>query len=192
MAQAIKLEKTWGGNTSSVTIHTIKVEEDIKNKNVNIAMPVLKNSQNTTAPTPRIYKLNRMTHTFNIQGQIRTGAITVKGVSKTVTAAGAKNALIFYVLLPQGNIKMYYPATAQLLAKADGNKADPASAIGSLMNATATSRYALTEFDEVKFIDPANRQWVGYTGASYDDISSNETNVETFDFILRLSYGEVK
>lgn len=184
---------------TKLRIQVTKITEQIENKFIKIPFPVIGNNQDTKAPKTKYKDLKRLNHIFTVEGfifaqqnQSASGKyydanIIVKGATFSnptyLTAAEAKNALIFYILYPAGDLNLYWRG----LAKQD---AAPGTAIGNLMEPIDTDRKNEVGFDKLQFIDaPGLRKELEYfvsNGFNFDEFGA-----EKYNFIMNLTRGEL-
>jgi len=167
----VYLEKSEVGGQTKIAIEVQRIEEFIENRLIKIPIPVVsKTSQN-----------ERMNYAFTIEGFIAEQTATVKGTSQLITAIQAKNALIYYVLFPYGDINFYWrglPASG----------VNPGSALSALLDATDTDRKTTVAFEKVQFRDsPGTRKDFFYRLINGYDF--NETGPKRYDFSLTLIKG---
>jgi hypothetical protein len=194
-ATIVKLTKNWNSQDNSIVLNVTKFEEIVDIKNIKISLPVTKTNQDENAPYTRMVKLNRTAHTFTLNGYIEAQTGTVKGASTLMTAAQAKNALIFYIIYPSGTTKLFHPGLATLYSSGNAARAGPALALTSLMLDDQANRYAEVEVDKIQFIDNATRQYKSYTtggGYSYGGTWTSEFSPARYDFVMTLTFGEIR
>jgi hypothetical protein len=171
-ATIVKLTKNWNSQDNSIVLNVTKFEEIVDIKNIKISLPVTKTNQDEKAQTG-----------------------TVKGASTLMTAAQAKNALIFYIIYPSGTTKLFHPGLATLYSSGNAARAGPALALTSLMLDDQANRYAEVEVDKIQFIDNATRQYKSYTtggGYSYGGTWTSEFSPARYDFVMTLTFGEIR
>jgi len=180
----VALRKVLSAGEYKIYINATMVDEDLQNKLIKVQMPVVSStSQNTTAPTTKYKDLKRIEHIFTIQGQIRYQKATIAGAQKWLTAAQAKNALIFYILYTSGNIEFYWSSVAKPTAK-------PNQDVDELMESNVSDRYATTVFDKIKFGDPAITKYRTYSASKYTYLSQDEVSPAYFNLNMTLTRGK--
>ncbi len=193
MSAVVYLEKINAtvGDTK-IRIGVTKIEEDIVNTSLKIQFPkVSEDKQNTETPVTKYKDLKRLNHFFTVEGFVMAQQsqdadlenydvnIKVKNDKDTLTASQAKNALIYYILYPFGDINLYWRGLAD-------KDATPETALISLMQATDADRQNTVVFDKIKFTDaPGLRAEHNYSqGAPYDHA---EFNAEKYNFVITLT-----
>ena len=193
---AIYLEK----NDSTVGVTRLRLEvqkfdETIENRLIKVPYPVVSQAnQNSTRPSTRYKDLKRLAHVFTIQGYI-TAQTSVSGVTAyqspyydskvvvrnntdTLTATQAKNALIYYVLYPYGDIALWWRGAATF----SGVTADPtpSSALANLMYGSIDQRRCSVALEKAMFSDePGKRADKLYVTSSSSEIIP--TNDKIYD-----------
>ena len=178
----VYLEKSEVGGQTKIAIEVQRIEEFIENRLIKIPIPVVsKTSQNESSAEIKYKDIKRMNYAFTIEGFIAEQTATVKGTSQLITAIQAKNALIYYVLFPYGDINFYWrglPASG----------VNPGFALSALLDATDTDRKTTVAFEKVQFRDsPGTRKDFFYRLINGYDF--NETGPKRYDFSLTLIKG---
>ncbi len=192
----VYLEKSEVGGQTKLMVTVTKMEEFLENKIIKLPYPVISQSdQNSTVPSTKYKDLKRINHVYTVEGFITLQSsldgdsaldyydslIRVKGAKDKLTAAQAKNALIYYVLYPYGDITLSWRSIA-------ASASTPATALASLMDATDTDRSANVVFEKVSFNDsPALRNEYNYTAGNGFDYT--EVGNDKFGFAMTVVKG---
>ena len=202
MSARVYLEKSAVGGSTKLAIDVTKVQEYLQNNLLKISIPsVSADKQNITIPITKVRDMKRIEYAYTIEGYISkqtsisgVGAyllpgydanIKVRGVTDTLTAAQAKNAMIYYLLytgsITGTTLNLYWRGLPS-------STATPATVLSSLMDATDTNRTTEVFWEKVTFDDaPGLRKDYKYTTTGTPIYDVNESNAEKYNFTLVLT-----
>ena len=191
----VYFQKSEVGGKTKIGIEVNSLEEFLENKIIKVPIPTAgKTNQNSKSPQTKYKDLKKINHIISIKGfiyaQQSTNAagpfydaeITVKGdTTVSLTATEAKNAFIYYILYPFGDITLFWRGISQ-------DSATPASPLADLTNATDTLRSATVVFEKIQFADvPAQIKEFSYSGVV--GYTNTETSPKRYAFNATLVKG---
>ena len=178
---------------TKIAIEGTKIDEAVSNKVIKIVLPKVGTNQATQTNQTKFKDLKKIEFSYTIEGFIKTqqstdaaeefydAQVQYDGANVRLTAAQAKNTLLFKILYGSGTPNFYWGG----LAKSD---AAPDSALADLMESDDEARVSTVAITLVKFEENARaRSYFKYLQSDGYTVATIEHSPKRYDFTIRLT-----